>query len=63
MTCSPSWLASDLEGADRVFALSIDVLFKAARGELRAGEQEELDRLAAELDDPSALLIAVQHPA
>jgi hypothetical protein len=29
-------------------------------GELRAGEQEELDRLAAELDDPSALLIAVQ---
>ena len=53
-------LASDLEGADRVFALSIDLLFKAARGELRAGEQEELERLAAELDDPSALQIAVQ---
>ena len=52
-------LSSDLEGADRVFALGVDVLFKAARGELRGGEQEELDRLAAELDDPSALLIAV----
>ncbi|MFN2417611.1 MAG: AAA family ATPase [Candidatus Limnocylindria bacterium] len=52
-------LTSDLEGVDRVFALAIDVLFKAARGEPAAGEHEELDRLAAELDDPSALVIAV----
>jgi hypothetical protein len=51
-------LASDLEGVDRVFALGVDLVFKAARGELRGGEQEELDRLAAELDDPAALVIA-----
>ena len=51
-------LAGELEGVDRVFALAADVVFKAARGELRGGEIEELDRLAAELDDPSALLIA-----
>jgi hypothetical protein len=31
---------------------------KAARSGSCAGEQEELDRLAAELDDPSAVLIA-----
>ena len=46
-------LASDLEGVDRLFALSLDVVFKAARGELHGGEHEELDRLAAELNDPS----------
>ena len=52
-------LASDLEGVDHLFAVGVDVIFKAARGELRGGEQEELDRLAAELDDPAALVIAV----
>ena len=51
-------LASDPEGADHVFAVSIDVLFKAARGELRPGALEELERLAAELGDPGGLLIA-----
>ena len=44
-------LASDLEGIDRLFALGADAIFKAARGELRGDEQEELDRLAAELGD------------
>ena len=52
-------LASDLEGVDHLFALGADAIFKAARGELRGGEQEELDRLAAELDDPQALWISV----
>ena len=52
-------LASDLEGIDHLFALGADAIFKAARGELRGGEQEELDRLAAELDDPQAIWISV----
>ena len=51
-------LASDLEGVDRLFALGLDVVIKAARGELGGGEHEALDRLAAQLDDPSADLIA-----
>jgi hypothetical protein len=51
--------ASDLEGVDRVFARAADVAFKAVRGELRGGEQEELDRLAEELNDPSAVAIAM----
>ena len=49
---------SDLEGVDRVFALAVDVVLKAARGELRGGEQEELDQLAEGLDEPAAILIA-----
>jgi hypothetical protein len=51
--------ASDLEGVDRVFAGAADVAFKAVRGELVGGEQEELDRLAEELNDPSAVAIAM----
>jgi len=51
--------ASDLEGVDRVFAGAADVVFKAVRGELLGGEQEELDRLAEELNDPSAVAIAM----
>jgi tetratricopeptide (TPR) repeat protein len=50
-------LASDLEGADHVFAVSVDVLFKAARGELQPGELEELERLATALDDPGGPII------
>jgi class 3 adenylate cyclase/tetratricopeptide (TPR) repeat protein len=50
--------ASDLEGVDRVFAAAVDVIFNAARGALRGGEQEELDRLAEGLDDPAAVAIA-----
>ena len=52
-------LASDLEGIDHLFALGADAIFKAARGELHGGEQEELDRLAAELGDRQADLISV----
>ncbi len=52
-------LASDLEGVDRLFALGIDVIFKAARGELRGGEHEELDRLAAGAGRSGALVIAM----
>jgi hypothetical protein len=52
-------MAGDLEGVDRLFALALDVTLRAARGELRGGEQEELDRQAAELNEPSATLIAV----
>jgi hypothetical protein len=51
-------LGSDLEGIDRLYALGLSAILKAARGELRGGEQEELDRQAAELNEPSATLVA-----
>jgi hypothetical protein len=43
----------------RSAACAVDVPFKATRSGSCAGEQEELDRLAAELDDPSEIAITV----